>query len=89
MMTLLKVNLSSNHTHGLLLPDTALPQQTYSSPPDVALPHKRKMPKRKSKFGKGATRGGNQKSGLSNPVDQHAEHAVPGDVAAAIDFVEF
>ena len=60
MMTLLKVNLSSNHTHGLLLPDTALPQQTCSLPPDVALPHKRKMPKRKSKFGKGATRGGNQ-----------------------------
>ncbi len=35
---------SSNHTHGLLPPDIALPQPTYGSPPGVALPHKRKMP---------------------------------------------
>ncbi len=41
------------------------------------------MPKRKQKFGKGARRGGNCKSGWSDTADRHAEPAVPGDVAAA------
>ncbi len=36
--------VSSNHTHGSLPPDIALPQPTCSLPHDVALSHKRKMP---------------------------------------------
>ena len=51
--------------------------------PDDALPHKRKMPKRKKKFGKGAIRGGNCKSGRSDTADQHVQPAVPRDLAAA------
>ena len=51
--------------------------------PDDALPHKRKMPKRKKKFGKGAIRGGNCKSGCSDTADQHVQPAVPRDLAAA------
>ena len=40
-----------------------LPQQPIDNlPPDAALPHKRKMPKTKQKFGKGARRGGNTSS---------------------------
>jgi len=69
---------SNNHTHGSLPPAIALP-------PDVALFHKRKMPKRKSKFGKGATRGGNRKSGRSETVDQHAEPAAAAGDAVSSD----
>ena len=72
-------------THGLLPPDVGLPQSTYSLPPDVALPHKRKMPKRKQKkFGKGATRGGDRKSGrFDTTVDRLAQ----GDAATAGDHI--
>ena len=53
------------------------------------LPHKRMMPKRKRKFGKGATRGGDQNSSRSDttPVERHAELAVPGYAATASDRV--
>jgi hypothetical protein len=56
-------------------------QPTDDALPDV--PHKRKMPKKKKKFGKGARRGGNRKSGRSDTADQHVEPAVPGDAVAA------
>ena len=50
-------------------------------------PHKRMMPKRKRKFGKGATQGGDQKSSRSDttPNERHAELAVPGYAATASD----
>ncbi len=78
---------SNNHSYGSLVPpDITLPQPTHGSPPDVVLPHQRMMPKRKRKFGKGATRGGDQKSSRSDAtVEWHAELAVPGYVAAAND----
>ena len=60
-----------------------LPQPTDDSPPDVLLPHKRTMPKIKQKFGKGARRGGNRKSGWSDTVDRHVAPAVPRDAAPA------
>ena len=44
---------------------------THKSPEQV-LYVKRKMPKRKRKFGRGATRGGDQKSSRPNIVYQHA-----------------
>ena len=44
---------------------------TLTSPKQV-LYVKRKMPKRKPKFGRGATRGGDQKSRRLNIVYQHA-----------------
>ncbi len=50
------------------------------------LPHKRMMPKRKRKFGKGATRGPLNWSDTT-PVERHAELAVPGYAAAASDRV--
>ena len=56
-------------------------QSTDDALPDV--PHKRKMPKKKKKFGKGARRGGDRKSGRSDTADQHVEPAVPGDAVAA------
>ena len=40
--------------------------------PEQVLYVNRKMPKRKSKFGRGATRGGDQKSSRPNIVYQHA-----------------
>ena len=40
--------------------------------PEQVLYVKRKMPKRKRKFGRGATRGGDQKSSHPNIVYQHA-----------------
>ena len=40
--------------------------------PEQVLYVKRKMPKRKRKFGRGATRGGDQKSSRPNIVYQHA-----------------
>ena len=77
---------SNNHTYGLPPLGVAMPQPTHGSPPDVVLPHNRKMPKRKSKFGKGATRGGNQKSSLSDTtVERQAELAVPVYATAAGD----
>jgi hypothetical protein len=46
------------------------------------------MPKRKSKFGKGKTRGGNRKSSWSvTTVEWHAEPAVPAYAIAAGDSV--
>ena len=77
---------SNNHTYGSPPLDVALPQPTHGSPPDVVLPHNRKMPKRKSKFGKGATRGGDRKSSRSDTtVERHAELAVPAYATAAGD----
>lgn len=80
--------ISNNHTYGSPPLNVALPQPTDGSPPDVILPHNhnRKMPKRKSKFGKSATRGGNRKSSRSvTTVEWHAEPAVPAYVIAAGD----
>jgi hypothetical protein len=77
---------SNNHTYGSPPFDVALPQTTHGLPPDVVLPHNRKMPKRKSKFGKGATRGGDRKSSRSDTtVERHAELAVPAYATAAGD----
>jgi hypothetical protein len=75
-----------------------LPPSSLASPPPGASPQsesgalnhqideqvlvKRKMPKRKRKFGKGATRGGDQKSCWSDRVDQHAV-PVPKNPATA------
>ena len=50
-------------------------QPTDDALPDVALPQKRKMPNNKKKFGKGARRGGDRKSGRSDTADQHVEPA--------------
>ena len=77
---------SNNHHYGSPPLEVALPQPTHGLPPDVVLPHNRQMPKRKSKFGKGTTRGGNQKSSQSDTtVERHAELAVPAYPTAAGD----
>ncbi len=47
--------------------------------PEQVLYVKRKMPKRKRKFGRGATRGGDQKSTRPNIVYQHAVPVTSND----------
>ena len=60
--------------------EPAIVESATLKPPEQVLYVNRKMPKRKSKFGRGATRGGDQKSSRPNLVYQHAVPVPLNDV---------